>query len=53
MTIAYTLRELTAKTSRMPTLTSAIQYWALPHRPIGITAQARNAAPTAIVGAST
>src|SRR5207247_408321 len=50
MTIAYTLRELTAKTSRMPTLTSAIQYCALSHRPIVITGLARNAAQTAVVG---
>src|SRR5258708_17349638 len=32
---------------------SAIQYWTLYQRPIGITAQERNAAATAIVGAIT
>src|SRR5487761_1362828 len=53
MTIAYTLRELNAKISSTPTLTSAIQYWTLYQRPIGITAQERKAAATAIVGAIT
>src|SRR5438876_11877 len=36
MTIAYTLSALTAKTTRIPTLTSAIQYWTLYQSPIGI-----------------
>src|SRR5690349_3810477 len=53
MTMAYTLRALTANTSRMPTLTSAIQYWTLYQSPMGITAHARNAAATAMVGAIT
>src|SRR6267154_6601756 len=53
MTIAYTLSELNAKTSRTPMLMSAIQYWTLYQRPIGITAHARKAAATAIVGAMT
>jgi len=53
MTIAYTLSALTAKMIRMPTLTSAIQYWTLYQSPIGITAQAMNAAATAMVGAIT
>src|ERR1700694_3852945 len=51
--MAYTLRELNAKTSRTPMLRSAIQYWTLYQRPIGITAHERNAAATAIVGATT
>ena len=37
----------------MPTLTSAIQYWTLYQRPIGITDQARKAAATPIAGAMT
>jgi hypothetical protein len=47
------LSEETANTSRMPTFRSAIQYWTLYQRPIGITAQATKAANTAIVGATT
>ena len=34
-------------------LTSAIQYWTLYQRPIGITAHDRKAAATAMVGATT
>src|SRR6202521_3205279 len=53
MTIAYTLSALTAKMTKMPTLTSATQYWTLYQSPMGMTTQARNAATTAMPGATT
>src|SRR3981081_2551435 len=51
--IAYTLGELKAKISRTPMLRSAIQYWTLYQRPIGMTVHERKAAATAMVGAMT
>src|SRR5216683_1125769 len=51
-TMAYTLSELKAKTSRTPMLMSAIQYVTLYQRPMGITAHDRNAAATAMQGAT-